>query len=720
MMLADAIPMLPHVEIDLPGIGWFSPWGCVQQHHGRVEVFVGGSLIASFEERDRATRNATLVGLAADPHVHLGRLAEAFEVSIETLRLLRKLHAAEGIEAVMRRAPGGRESIVSPALRRRIEGLFDQQLSVSEVHRRVRRGRKISRSTVLRVRKAWKARQQATSAPTTAEATDPKPTQKALALGTDEAQPPAPIASATPGEDAPLAGGEPQSGAFVQHAGTWLLLATVARLGLHARIDALAESEHLDPGELRLCIDSVVAALSIGEPSVEGVRRLETPSAPILLRADHAPSASWIRRVLHEFADTGAALRLHLGMAGKLLREAKAQTDEAVVFYVDNHLRPYTGKHVVRKGWRMQAKRALPGTTDYYVHDERGRPVLRVDVPSHDSLPQHLFEIADLLRVGLGDETRILLGFDRAGAFPETMAALRDRHLEFVTYERKPFPELLASAFDQRIELDGEAYGISDSRINLGAGRGRVRRIAIRTPAERQVNLLASSDASAERLVSVMFNRWRQENAFKHGVERWGANHLDGRRVVAYPPDTIVPNPARRRLDHALHLACVREGLALRELGRLDGDDPRRDRWQRQLAEAIAEQKELFALRPSVPHRAKLSETELAGELVHHLAAYKTLLDTVRIACANAEADLAYCLAPELPKPAEAKKTLANLLAAPGRIRVGASAIDVSLAPAATSSEREAFGVLLDEVNHRALTLPGDPARRRLRFEVQS
>ena len=720
MMLAGATPMLPHVEVDHPGIRWFSTWGCVQRHRGRVEVFVGGSLIASFEERDRATRNATLVGLAADPHVHLGRLAEAFEVSVETLRLLRKLHAAEGIEAVMRRAPGGRDPIVSPALRRRIEALFDQQLSVSEVHRRVRRSRKISRSTVLRVRTAWKARQRATSTSAIAEVAAPKPVQKVLTLGTDPQPPPAPIASAKPGDDAPLGSGEPQSGAFVQHAGTWLILATVAQLGLHARVEALAQSETLDPSELRLCVDAVMAALSIGEPSVEGVRRLETPSAPILLRAHHAPSASWVRRVLHGFADTGAALRLHLGMAGELLRAAKAQTDEAVVFYVDNHLRPYTGKHVVRKGWRMQAKHALPGTTDYYVHDERGRPVLRVDVPSHDSLPQHLFEVADLLRVGLGDETRILLGFDRAAAFPETMAALRDRHLEFVTYERRPFPELLASAFDQRIELDGQTYGISDSRINLGAGRGRVRRIAIQTPDQRQINLVASSDASAERLVSVMFNRWRQENAFKYGVERWGVNHLDGRRVVAYPPDTIVPNPARRRLDHALHLACIHEGLALRQLNRLDTDDPRRDRWQRQLAEAIAEQAELFALRPTVAHRARLSETELAGKLVHHLAGSKTLLDTLRIACANAESDLAYCLAPALPKPAEAKKTLANLLAAPGRIRVGASAIDISLAPAATSSEREAFGVLLDEVTHRALTLPGDPARRRLRFQVQS
>lgn len=127
--------MLPRVEASLPGIRSFSERGCVQRGNGRVEVFVGGNLIASYTERDRATRNATLIGLAADPSVHLGELADAFDVSLETLRLLRKQHAAEGIEGVMRRSPGGSESIVSPSRRRRIDGLFDEGLTARRVGR---------------------------------------------------------------------------------------------------------------------------------------------------------------------------------------------------------------------------------------------------------------------------------------------------------------------------------------------------------------------------------------------------------------------------------------------------------------------------------------------------------------------------------------------------------------------------------------------------------
>jgi hypothetical protein len=85
----------------------------------------------------------------------------------------------------------------------------------------------------------------------------------------------------------------------------------------------------------------------------------------------------------------------------------------------------------------------------------------------------------------------------------------------------------------------------------------------------------------------------------------------------------------------------------------------------------------------------------------------------------NAESDLAAQLAPHLPHPAEAKKTLANLFATPGDIRVQRARIHVALRPAATLRETHAFRELLAVVNRWQLTLPGDAHQRPLRFEVQ-
>lgn len=102
-----------------------------------------------------------------------------------------------------------------------------------------------------------------------------------------------------------------------------------------------------------------------------------------------------------------------------------------------------------------------------------------------------------------------------------------------------------------------------------------------------------------------------------------------------------------------------------------------------------------------------------------HDGAYKTVLDTIRIAAANAEADLAEWLAPHLPHPAEAKKTVANLFVAPGRVRVGSRTIAVDLAPAGTAPEHHAFTQLFRAVNAANLRLPGDSRRRFLRFGSQ-
>jgi len=124
-------------------------------------------------------------------------------------------------------------------------------------------------------------------------------------------------------------------------------------------------------------------------------------------------------------------------------------------------------------------------------------------------------------------------------------------------------------------------------------------------------------------------------------------------------------------------------------------------------------------MRPLVPKRAAVEDTELAGRLVRHSGELKAVVDTIRVVCANVEADLAAAIAPHLRRPREAKKVIANLFAAPGRVDVTPGDIRVQLAPAANRSERVALRHLLAEVSTWKLTLPGDLRRRPLCFELQ-
>lgn len=726
---------------------WFSSQGGVSREGDRCRVFIGGSLVGEFGPDDVGMRNILVVSLAADPHVHLGHLATAFAIGSETLRQLRRVHEREGLDALLARRHGGARHVkITDARRRKLEALFAQGVTIDGAIDRVGRRWGISRSAVGNAHAAWAQHAPTTPTEPTPPLAPPLPSQLPLAPRSESEGPTAPstpsdettaVASGESADDVPV--GEPTPGArdesdrkgdplplaeptaarHVQHAGAWLLLAMAAREGLYE--EALARrAARVRADALRLALDALIVALGVGEPTVEGVRRLATPTAPVLLRTTRAPAATWVRRVLGRFAREGTSPFLHLAMAGRWMRAAAQGEADAAVFYVDNHLRPYTGQEVLRKGWRMQDKRAVPGASDFYVHDEDGRPVLRLHAPDNPPLTAVLSTAARFLRAALGPTQRILVAFDRGGAFPAQMEALRDEGFEFVTYERRPYTLLAASAFDGAVTLGDETFTYTDTRKNLGGGRGRVRRVAVRTPEAQQVNLLAVSSVPAEQLLAIMRGRWTQENAFKHGAARWGLNQLDGRTTVPYDPATVVPNPARRRLDRALRLVRAREGEARRQLADPTTPVSTRERAEADLAEAVAQQAELVAQRPMVPAQIALCDSEWADTLVKHDPAYKLLLDTVRITCANAESELAALVGAHLRKPAEAKRVLRNVFVAPADVAVSPSMLTVTLAPAGTRTERGAIAAMLDEVNDRCLALPGDRAGRHLRFQLQT
>ncbi len=707
---------------------WFGRGGCVEQHDdGTYAVFVRGELLGMYSAYDVASRDV-FIAVVRD-QAEREDLARAFRVSPATVgRVITRFNHG-GLRAVADYGRRGGWTVRTPKLTERLVELFGKGLGPRAAHRAV--AKRASYGTVCAVHREWSAGHAADSSEGQAA-----PEQSTLALAganetsVEDADAPATAAPAeTPPPQEPqreptLEAVAPSAGAVVQHLGSWLLLGLLERLGFY---DLAAQQRgEVAMASLRPAIDAAAIALALGEGCIEGVRRIATPNVDTLLRRPVGISASWVRRVLHDFADVASETFPGL-MATRLLGRA-AEGDERVWLYVDNHLRPYVGKHVIRKGWRMQDKRAVPGTTDYYVHDEEGYPLFRLATTSHDSLCAWLMPVVQFVDLALGEQVKPVLVFDRGGAFPQTMAELRDAGAEFVTYERKPYPEVGATEFKQSLTITLASQPHRPIRIayteapqkNLRAERGRVRRIALLTEEGAQVNLLAVSELPAETLIRGHLARWgRQENQLKHGVERWGINHLDGRRVEEYPPDALVPNPARRRLDRLLKLSHTAEGEAWRKWGRAAEGDPEREQAKRDIDRAMERQAELMALRAKVPKIAKLSETPLAGKLRRHELGYKNVLDTLRIALANVEADLAVKLAPHLDRPREVKKVVATLFAAPGTVRVSSRAVTVRLMPAATDSEREALRVFLRDITRMRLSLPGDPDRRRLRWVLK-
>lgn len=400
---------------------WFSRTGCVVWHaNGRRDVLMGGAFLGSYEKGDTAARNVLLVMLTKQ-EVVLEDVAHAFGMTSEALRLIRRAYEEGGYAAVVKRKRGGQGPWkVTAKVKQAVEACFAEGLDVPGMRRKLKG--LLSVGTLRKLHKEWTATRAAEEArgsespaqqglPLEVESLPPAATTppvapiaeemlaNAGALTTKKPQSSYVVNAPTPGEDENVVDGRtlavvgPRSEKRVQFLGAWLLVAMTARLGLHAAITSESATKGAGPA-LRLAVDAVTVALGIGQGCVEGVRRLAHQAAAALLLSLRAPSPTWVRETLGRAAAEGRGFFIRARVSGDLMRAAAGRAGELAVFYIDSHMRLYAGQQRLLRGWRMQDKRARPGTSDLHVHDADGRPLYRVATLMHDSLGKLLLPIA--------------------------------------------------------------------------------------------------------------------------------------------------------------------------------------------------------------------------------------------------------------------------------------------------------------------------------------
>ena len=109
-MIQNAI-MIPVPQVsEYVEIRWFSiDSSVIYKDDDSIEVIVGGHLAGVFDPRDVYARNLLLIALSKDPTFKKGALARAFKITDERLRQVRRLVEEGGMEAIPRKACGGRE-----------------------------------------------------------------------------------------------------------------------------------------------------------------------------------------------------------------------------------------------------------------------------------------------------------------------------------------------------------------------------------------------------------------------------------------------------------------------------------------------------------------------------------------------------------------------------------------------------------------------------------
>jgi transposase len=469
----------------------------------------------------------------------------------------------------------------------------------------------------------------------------------------------------------------------------------------------------------------LMALLRIQRP--EHLKERDPAALGRLLGLDRAPEVKTIRRKLNRMASHGCANQLGAELAGRRV----TQRGHLMGFlYVDGHVRAYHGKHPISSAYVARRRMAMPATTDYWINDCAGDPLLvitgDVNAAFTQAFPNLLAQVRSLL-----EDRRATIVFDRGGFSAKLFETILRRDFDILTYRKGKCRRINPRRFVRRsAKLDGVrvTYDLHEQAVRFLKGKLRLRQITRLCDNGHQTQVLTSRwDLSDVEVAYRMFERWRQENFFKYMREEFLLDALVDYRIEAEDPTRTIRNPQRRALDKQLRSARAELATLERDYGAADKAKARRStkrRLQRDHAKlGKALQKKQAHLTKLLNRRRKLPEyiqvRDLSpGSLVKLSTERKHLTNLIKMVAYQAESDLLVLLSPHYSRADKEGRTLLHeLFSVPGDIRVADSELLVALAPLSSPHRNRAAAALCAILDQTQIIFPGSSLQ--LRFAVQ-
>ena len=456
----------------------------------------------------------------------------------------------------------------------------------------------------------------------------------------------------------------------------------------------------------------------LGKPTVEAAKHLRRRSFGAVAGCGRAPAVKTLRRKLAGLAAQGRAGEFGTALARRWVERGIIDT---AYLYVDGHMQAYTGKRRLEKVWSTKRRMPLPGIHTYHVGDVTGHPLLFVTEQLSTSLAKAMPAIVAAIRDAIGEDRPFTVIFDRGGFDGKLFTWLDEQGIGFITYQRGN-PNLPRAAFVRReTRFQGRRLRMQIAQDHGQVGQtGPWRRVVVRTPDGHQTPILTNLEAGKvgpARLACLVFARWRQENLFKYMGEHHGLDRLVSYTSGPADPDTLVPNPERKRLDR--DIATKRRELAKlkAELGDALLDEPKSDSRSAhglkiaqhgavgQLRALEDDIDKLVAQRKPLPKHVTVAELEQPREIMY--LEHKHIVDRIKICAYNAEEWLLDRLVPHYPNRHDVRDLLRSFAELSGHIDTTDHGVEVTLDPPDTPAHRRALAGLIDELNSHGATYPG-------------
>ncbi len=503
-----------------------------------------------------------------------------------------------------------------------------------------------------------------------------------------------------------------------RYAGAMLLHAFASASGAGPVLAAAAGPEG---GARRFGDAGLLSAVSIcfalGAATIEQHKHLAASCAGPLAGLASLPGQRTLRPRLAAIADATDPIGLQAMFAAAMLA---AKPCASGVYYVDDHFVPYTGAKPVPMGWNNKRGRAEKGRADTHVTAHDGRAVCFVTSEPSGltvTLPRALAE----LRKAAGPGAKIMLGFDRGGAYPQIFRHCRQEEVHWVTYRRAPLavPSRLpvltvitTPAGPRQVAWAEETVQIKDY--------GEARQITLFEHGQVALQILTSDlQACPAEILSWLKSRWREENFLKYASENYGIDKICDYIAAIETNTKIIGNPARKTANAAVRQAEKALTTARGELAAMLRD-PAIPAAAKNTRLIPAAQKEITraertlaaagTARDKIPAKLPASEIDPDARRALLRAGRRSLQMVLRLLAHNAEHWLSNHLNAYLQDDDEyraiTRQTIIRGLA--GIITYTPAAITVTLDQPGAPRVTRALRLLLDEINHTPPNMPGD------------
>jgi len=507
-------------------------------------------------------------------------------------------------------------------------------------------------------------------------------------------------------------GGIAEGRVWSRYAGAMLLHAFAARAGAG---DVLAAAAGGEDGGARL-LAAVSACFGLGAATAEQFKHLAAAEAGPLAGLVMLPDLRTMRPRLAAIADGTDPLTIQQMFASAMLA---ADPVTSGVYYVDDHFVPYTGARPVGKGWNNKRGRAERGRADTHVTAHDGRAVCFVSgEPSglSSTLPKALAELKKAVPSG----TKIMLGFDRGGAYAQVFRHCRENNVHWVTYRRAPLAVPAMLPVITTISTGGRARQISwaEETVTL-KDYGEARQITLFEHGQVALQILTSDfDACPAEILAWLKSRWREENFLKYASSNYGIDKICDYAAEVTANTKIAENPARKAANAKVRDAEKELAAAERALAALLADPaltaaaknaaiPAADR---KITAARKKAKAAAEARAKIPAKLPANQIDPGAQVAVLRAGRRGLQMVLRLLAHNAEhwlsARLNAYLRDENEYRAITRQTIIRGLA--GTIAFTPAAITVTLQAPGAPRVARALSLLIDEINHTPPAIPSD------------